>query len=130
MQMKISDLLDRWTILRMKARLDDSAKEELKAYTNEVVDFMDSETWRRHPAFMIASLAQLAEANAKVWVCESAIRQEYANDPGCNGNLSLEEIGRRAIEIRGYNKLRIEAKQAIDTICGEVPDKKVDHASV
>ena len=127
--MKTSDILDRWTILRMKARFDDCAKTELKAYTDELAALAKSEAWRRHYMFMTEAVVQLAEANGKIWVCEAAIRQEYNNDPA-RKDLSLEEIGRRALEIRGYNKLRVEAKQAIDTIFGDVPDKKVDHASV
>lgn len=121
MEMKKSDLLDRWTILLMKARLDASAKLELENCDQEAHNAVEK--------VGLHSLMQLMEANAKIWALEASIRQEYKDDSQSSSKLSLEEVGRRALQIREYNKLRIEAKTLIDASFGETPDKKVDHAS-
>jgi hypothetical protein len=129
MLMKTSDFLDRLTILRMKARLDDSAKRELFDYMTELDEILGTERWQGSGPELIGAIIQLAEANAKIWITEAAIRKEFPEDPSASGELDLEEIGRRAIQIRGYNRLRIEAKKAIDVVFGEETDNKVDHAS-
>lgn len=125
MIMKKSDMLDRWTILLMKARQDEGAKQELIAYDQDVREvFLMASSWYGFPSL----LAGLTEANAKIWVHESAMRAGRSAD-GSDTGLKLEEIGRRALVIRDLNKLRCESKQGIDVLFGEVPDKKVDHAS-
>jgi hypothetical protein len=43
--------------------------------------------------------------------------------------MPLEEVGKRALEIRDHNKLRIAAKREIDIFYGHAPDVKVEHAS-
>jgi hypothetical protein len=117
MRMKQSDVMDRWTILLMKARVDQSAKAELEEYQREGNDIFSGTEWRQ----LLPWIMQLMEANAKIWVLESAIR---------NGkDMPAEEVGRRAIEIREYNKLRVAAKHSIDAWFGQSPDVKVDHAS-
>lgn len=121
MEMKKSDILDRWTILIMKARLDVNAKLELDDCDLEVRSIVEK--------VGLYALMQLMEANAKIWALEASIRQEYKDDSQSSSKLSLEEIGRRALQIREYNKLRIEAKTLIDVSFGQIPDKKIDHAS-
>ena len=129
MIMKTSDFLDRLTILRMKARMDDAAKRELGEYLQELEELVLMDDWRTFQTEILVEVMQLAEANAKIWLTEAAIRKEFPDDPSATGELDLEEVGRRAILIRGYNRLRVEAKKAIDAIFDEEPDNKVDHAS-
>lgn len=143
--MKVSDVLDRWTILKMKARYDEAAKKELSLYDAEVAMLLKSESKSLRPdevgrtssLTFFSAIAELMEANAKTWENESAIRNEYIQDPANNANIrtgkehamSLEEIGKRALAIRTHNKQRIEAKARIDLLFGQIPDRKVDHAS-
>lgn len=129
MKMKHGDLFDRWTILQMKARLDDDAKTELEEYEIEIRAIMKTNTWHAHGHKLLAEIAALAEANGKIWITEAALRKQYDSDTDAKENLTLEQIGARALRIREYNKIRVEAKQHIDQIFGDVPDKKVDHAS-
>jgi hypothetical protein len=126
-RMKQSDVLDRWTILMMKARADPGAGAELAEYHAEAynifTDLADEAVAGHSGCFekLILPAMRLMEANAKVWVLESAIR---------NGNdMPPEEVGRRAIEIREHNKLRVAAKREIDVLYNQTPDVKVDHAS-
>jgi len=129
MEMKESDFLDRFTILRMKARFDDAAKRELVQYTQELERMVETERWKVLPTVIISAIVQLAEANGKIWLTEAAIRKEFPNDPSAGTELDLSEIGKRALEIRDYNKLRVEAKKAIDRAFDQIPENKVDHAS-
>ena len=79
---------------------------------------------------LVKALVILMEGNAKTWVVEAAIRQECPKDLAAGGPPpDLREIGRRALEIRSYNKIRCEAKAKIDEIFGDIPDRKIDHAS-
>ena len=66
----------------------------------------------------------LYEINGKMWDLEAAIRQ------GKEGELGLEEVGRRAIEIRKLNGERVKIKSSIvDKIGFGYKDIKVNHAS-
>lgn len=120
--MKKSDVLDRWTILRMKARLDESAAKELSDYEKEVNEMIrGQEAYNPEYADLISAMLTLMEHNAKIWVLESAIRS--------GASMPLEEVGRRALQIRDENKGRVAAKCQIDAYFGEIADRKVDHAS-
>jgi len=125
--MKISDILDRWTILKMKARFDEDAKKELALYDESYYNLFKNNLGMA--ACLSTLIVELMEANAKIWENESAIRKEFANDPTSSQKLQLEEVGRRAIIIRNHNKMRIEAKTKIDKLFGNIPDNKVNHAS-
>ena len=71
-----------------------------------------------------AYVDQLYEVNRRIWDLESDIRK------GKEGELGLEEVGRRAIMIRDFNKERINIKNTINTIykTGFI-EKKINHAS-
>jgi hypothetical protein len=129
MKVKMSDFFDRFTILHMKARLDKNAKIELMKFKTELRRVKRDEVWSRSSDLLVPWIMQLAEANAKIWVKEASIRKEYVSDNEADQDLALNEIGKRALEIRDYNKLRIEAKNAIDQIYGDILDVKVNHAS-
>ena len=66
---------------------------------------------------------QLQEINGRIWDLESDIRK------GKEGELGLEEVGRRAIAIRNINGERIALKQKIAELHGEYAEKKYNHAS-
>lgn len=148
MEMKISDLLDRWTILKMKARFDESANKELLLFDNEyrelakkdIASAMPGETPKTASLTFISTLLELMESNAKIWELEAAIRQEYNSDPASRSMVvgssavertpaQYEAIGRRSIIIRDLNKIRVDAKKKIDQLFGQIPDIKVNHAS-
>ena len=116
-RMRMGDIADRWSILRMKIRFDKKLIPEFKKYDeviNKLFDFKKG----------LSDLADLIEANAKIWVLEAAIRKEFKDDILSHDKLSAEQIGFRILEIRPYNKRRLEAKDRIDIYYGNVPDKK------
>jgi len=74
------------------------------------------------------NLADLIErlfiVSHRIWALEDEIRQ------GGEGKYSKEEIGRRALLIRDFNKERLAYKNAINKIEEKYfPDVKVDHRS-
>ena len=100
MKMTQGEFLDRLSILILRA-VKDKAPAELINYLKE---FKVNDSDR---------LMQLLEINNQIWQLESDIRR------GKEGELGLQEVGRRALKIRDLNKLRVQLK-------GET---KVDHAS-
>lgn len=73
--------------------------------------------------YNIALYHQLREINGRIWDLESDIRK------GKEGELGLEEVGRRAIAIRNINAERIALKNTIANLHEEYEEKKYDHAS-
>jgi len=124
MEMPPGEIADRYTILRMKATFDKDAALKLGAYASEVERLL----LEGKMAFAV-HLLDLQEANSKIWMLEASMRQEYKEDPMAQQELDLAEYGRRAIEIRDINKLRVKAKKNIDDMFGFIPEGKVNHAS-
>lgn len=68
-------------------------------------------------------LNRLLDVNGRIWDLESDIRS------GREGNLGLEEVGRRALLIRDLNAERIAIKNEIAARYGGFEEKKGQHAS-
>jgi len=67
---------------------------------------------------------RLCIANIKISILESDIRQ------GKEDELGLEEVGRRALEIRNINRERVALKNNLKEIFGDgFQDIKVKHGS-
>lgn len=128
-QMKMSEVVDRWTILRMKVRLTKDVAEELRELDFEIMKFLVSKEFTDYPFECLRAISQIMEANAKIWVLEASIRKEFEGDDLSTEKLALEDIGRRALAIRNVNRIRIQGKTELDTILNNNPDVKVDHAS-
>lgn len=76
----------------------------------------EQETWK--------VFEDLLRANAEIWRLESAIRQ------GKEGDMSLSDIGTRALKIRDVNNRRIELKNKLSQMLGwNYKEVKIDHAS-
>lgn len=121
--MPICELCDRLTIALLKAeRLSDDEidKDGLAkqiAYYTEGIDQTNPE--------LEALINKLLDANKKMWDAEHAIRK------GLDDDLGLEEIGRRAINIRDYNRERVAIKNDIADLVSqpEFKDCKMNHVS-
>jgi hypothetical protein len=114
MQMSLGEIADRYSIIKLKSeRTDVDCKEEFDTLKNEL-----------NGDEIYAYVNQLYEVNGRIWDLESDIRK------GKEGELGLEEVGRRAIMIRDFNKERINIKNTINTIykTGFI-EKKINHAS-
>ena len=112
--MSLGEIADRYSIIKLKSeRTDVDCKEEFNTLKNEL-----------NGDEIYAYVDQLYEVNGRIWDLESDILK-------CKeGELGLEEVGRRAIMIRDFNKERINIKNTINTIykTGFI-EKKINHAS-
>lgn len=121
MEVPLAELLDRLVIVRLKVeRVKSSEKEkEYEFYKEELKNY-------KKKGFKIKDewLEKLYEVNGKIWDLEADIRK------GKEGELGLEEVGRRAIDIRNLNKVRISIKNEIVEETGSgFKDIKINHAS-
>lgn len=120
MEVPLSEVLDRLSILKLKLeRIGEEVKGEYNAYNKALREFK-----KRGTNIKEDWLERLYEINSGIWDLEFDIRR------GKEGELGLEEIGRRAIKIRELNKQRISLKNKIAEETGfGFKDIKMNHAS-
>jgi len=120
MKMPISEILDRYSIAILK-------KERANAENSKEINDLQSEIDKyseEHYEFINQKIKDLIEVNGNIWDLESDIRK------GKEGELGLEEVGRRAIKIREFNKVRVTYKNNIVDYFGEgYKDIKINHVS-
>lgn len=113
--MPISEIADRYSIAILKkerAAADNDL--EIQTLGNELSNYQGT----------LEFVEKLKEINGKIWDLESDIRK------GKEAELGLEEVGRRAIQIREFNKIRVQYKNEMVKIYGEgFEDIKMNHAS-
>lgn len=115
MEISKGDLVDRYSIVKLKSeRTDVDCSDESTSLIEEIsktdglVDFVQ----------------ELYTVNGMIWDLESDIRK------GREGELGLEEVGRRAIAIRELNGKRVAIKNKVNTIYNSgFIETKVNHAS-
>ncbi len=126
MNYPLSELIDRYSILLLKCeRLpkDQSTLDELQRFKNAITQFYDGIYDGMNDDWVNGTITQSKDVNGKIWELESDIRK------GKEGELGLEEVGRRALAIRDLNKQRIAIKNEVAEKMGEHKEIKGDHAS-
>lgn len=120
MKMPIGEILDRYSIaILKKERANAENQQEIEDLTKEIESYKST-----HNEFVEELIGKLIEINGKIWDLESDIRK------GKEGELGLEEVGRRAIKIREFNKIRVGYKNDTVEVFGEgYKDIKMNHAS-
>jgi len=121
MEIPLAELIDRYSIMRLKTERigDPSLNKEFEALNLSIEKYKErgievKDQW----------LQLLYEINGKMWDLEHDIRK------GKEGELGLEEVGRRALLIRDLNKKRVSVRNEIADITGSgFRDVKMDHAS-
>jgi len=115
MKMPISEIADRYSIaLLKKERADANNDVEIHTLHKELIQYTDA----------MSFVSKLKDINGKIWDLESDIRK------GKEAELGLEEVGRRAIQIREFNKVRVGYKNEMVKIYMEgFEDIKMNHAS-
>ena len=87
MKMPISEIVDRYTITKLKSeRTDEDVEEELECYLNEI---------KSYDADLDEYIESLYIVNGRLWDTEGDIRK--------GTDLPLEEIGRLALKVRDLN---------------------------
>jgi hypothetical protein len=115
MKMPIGDIIDRYSICKLKSeRLELDNSKELSELKYEMEKYEGIEFFAD----------KLYEINGNIWDLESDIRK------GNEDILGLEEVGRRAIKIRGFNNIRVNWKNEINSKYGEgYIEVKMNHGS-
>ena len=97
MKMPISEILDRYTITKLKSeRTKEDVAQELGTYLTEIELYKED---------LSDYIQELYLVNGKIWDTEADIRK--------GTNLPLEEIGRLALIVRDLNCERNEVKARI-----------------
>ena len=112
----VIELVDRLAIAEVKFQRTKANEEELQWYVNQAL--------RIDLSLVVDEYAQLKEIHNKIWELEALLKT------GRETELSLEEIGRRAIAIRDHNNKRVALKNAMaEKLSCPVREIKKDHLS-
>lgn len=112
----IAEVADRYTICKLKhERLPgENLQAQLLELKNELNKYEGIQSF----------VERLYKINGECWDMESDIRK------GKEGELGLEEVGRRTLVLRDKNKIRVGIKNEIVRVFGEgFEDVKMNHAS-
>ena len=111
------EIIDRLCIARLKWEKTQSNAEELGWYERE---------WQKLPGSgdLEPVVKELSDIHREIWNLEWQLKT------GVEHELSLEEIGRRAIKIRDWNNRRLQVKnRAAELLRCPVRELKQDHLS-
>ena len=112
----IIELVDRLAIAEIKFKRTKANEEELLWYINQAV--------RIDLTLIVDEYENLKTIHNKIWELEALLKT------GRESELSLEEIGRRAIAIRDYNNKRVALKNSMaEKLNCPVREIKKDHLS-
>jgi hypothetical protein len=112
----IIELVDRLAIAEIKFKRTKANEEELLWYMNEAM--------RIDLTQIVDEYEDLKHIHNEIWELEAELKT------GREAELSLEEIGRRAIAIRDYNNKRVKLKNAMaEKLNCPVREIKKDHLS-
>lgn len=113
----IFELVDRYTIARVKFDKTQANLAELNFYQDQLTDYDLSNIQEE--------LDELTKIHREIWKLESELKS------GKEDQLELAEIGRRAIEIRNWNNKRIALKNSMADKLGQgyIREIKKDHLS-
>ena len=112
----IIELVDRLAIAEIKFKRTKANEEELLWYMNEAIRIDLTE--------IVDEYEDLKRIHDEIWELESELKT------GREAELSLEEIGRRAIAIRDHNNKRVKLKNVMaEKLNCPVREIKQDHLS-
>jgi hypothetical protein len=122
MKMPLSEILDRYTITKLKSeRTNEDVSEELETYKAEI----DNPNYAERSNQIVSFIDRLYGINGQLWNTEKDIR---------NGvDMPLEEVGRLALKVRDLNSKRNEIKGEIVDVFAEgfkeikINYKKIDY---
>jgi hypothetical protein len=120
MEYPIADIIDRLSIVWLKVKRIGGGQfdEECRQLESAKAEYESINHVNFEKEFLL-----LYETNGNIWDLEADIRQ------GKEGKLGLEEVGRRALLIRGFNNFRVKVKNEIARRSGGFEEVKKDHAS-
>ena len=113
--MPIGEVVDRYSICKLKLeRTSIDCLSEVELLVLAMNEYKGIDVY----------IDQLYEINGSIWDLEGEIRQ------GKEGELGLEEVGRRALKIRNFSGMRVSIKNKINLFYKEgFKEIKSNHAS-
>jgi hypothetical protein len=113
----IVELVDRYSIAQLKFEKTQANLPEVEFYRDQLSHY--------DLTVIALELDKLTQVHKEIWQLESELKS------GCEHQLELAEIGRRAIKIRDWNHQRIALKNAMADKLGQsnIHDIKKDHLS-
>jgi len=120
MKMPLSEILDRYTITKLKSeRTNEDVSDELRTYKREI----DNPDYDEKSDQIIFFINRLYEINGKLWDTEKDIR---------NGvDMPLDEIGRLALKVRDLNCERNEIKaEIVDAFSEGFKEIKINYKKI
>ena len=120
MKMPLSEILDRYTITKLKSeRTNEDVSEELKTYKAEIDKLIYSEKSSQITSF----IEKLYEINGELWDTEGDIRKGI--------DMPLEQIGRLALKVRDLNCKRNEIKaEVVDAFSEGFKELKINYKKI
>jgi len=122
MKMPLSEILDRYTITKLKSeRTDEDVTDELRTYKREI----ENPDYLQKTSQIASFIEQLYEINGELWDTEGDIRKGV--------DMPLEQIGQLALNVRDLNCKRNEIKAEIVDVFSEgfkeikINYKKIDY---
>ena len=114
----VFELMDRLVIARVKFEKSQGANRAELEFSQQQVQHIDL-------SVIESELKSLENIHKQIWSLEAELKS------GRESELSLEELGRRAIEIRNWNNRRIALKNAMADKLGQsdLHEIKRDHLS-
>jgi len=118
--MPLSEILDRYTITKLKSeRTDEDVSNELRTYKREI----DSSDYVDRSNQIASFIDRLYEINGELWDTEGDIRKGV--------DMPLEEIGRLALKVRDLNCTRNEIKaEIVDTFSEGFKEIKINYKKI
>ena len=118
MKMPMSEILDRYTITKLKSeRTEEDLTEELAAYESEI------KAKNADPTAIQSFIDRLYKVNGDLWDVEGDIRKGV--------DMPLEEVGRLALKVRDLNCERNGVKaEVVDAFAEGFKEIKVNYTKV
>jgi len=115
MKMPISEIIDRFTITKLKSeRTDEDVKNELHVYKEEILSYKVN---------LEDFIERMYDINGKIWDTEGDIRK--------GTKLPLDEIGRLALQVRDLNCIRNSIKaEIVDKFSEGFKEIKVNYKKI
>ena len=120
MKMPLSEILDRYTITKLKSeRTNEDVSDELRTYKREI----DSPDYEKKSNQIISFIDRLYDINGELWDTEGDIRRGI--------DMPLDEIGRLALKVRDLNCQRNEIKaEIVDTFSEGFKEIKINYKKI
>ena len=120
MKMPLSEILDRYTITKLKSeRTNEDVDDESRAYKREI----DQPNYVEKSQQIESFIDRLYEINGELWDTEGDIRKGI--------DMPLEEIGRLALKVRDLNCKRNEIKaEIVDAFSEGFKEIKINYKKI